>query len=358
MAGIGKSLERSVRRATIAWLGRGGSRRERAAELALPSAPSFLLIRPDRIGDAIISTPLLMLLRERFPAARIDMLLGRKNRSAAELLPEIDGHPVLAGSTSEVFNTIRTIRGRRYDVAINLLANDSASGSLLMALSGARVRIGFRGEAEGVYDYVVEKPSTPIHIVRESSLLLAPLGISPIGEMPSRESEHLRIEIPDDALQGAKSRAAFLFTDNSRHRLIMNISGSSPEKFWGVEQYIELALRLRARGTESIIAGSPGDSQKVAAIAAGAGCSFLPPTPSLAEFAAMLSRADLIVTPDTSVVHLSAALRKPTVMLVASESAGSAWHPWGTRYQVVRHKESIPEIPVEEVERSIEKLIR
>jgi ADP-heptose:LPS heptosyltransferase len=67
----------------------------------------------------------------------------------------------------------------------------------------------------------------------------------------------------------------------------------------------------------------------------------------------MLALADMIVTPDTSVVHLAAALRKPTVMLIASSSDFIPWRPWGTPHIVVRHNDTIASIPMEDVATAI-----
>jgi ADP-heptose:LPS heptosyltransferase len=347
VAHFAKSLERRVRRGFIRSL-QWFPRRRTPEQIKLAASPRILLIRHDRIGDAIISTPIFALLRQRFPNARIDVLLGRRNAAIATLLPFVDTCIVLPGSFSGSLNTIARIRRSRYDIAINMLAKDSASGSLLALFSGATTRIGFQGETASAYDILVPHPAQPAHIVSETSLLLEPLGIRPIGDEPERTDDYLSLLLPKELIESARRKVTHeLSSDNPV--VIVNISGSGPEKFWGIDNYVRLAGAIRRIGLRAIFAGSPADMELVSHIASESSARSLPPTDSYAEFAAMLSLADMIVTPDTSVVHLAAALRKPTVMLIASQSDFIPWRPWGTPHVVVRHNDVIASITVEDV---------
>jgi ADP-heptose:LPS heptosyltransferase len=58
----------------------------------------------------------------------------------------------------------------------------------------------------------------------------------------------------------------------------------------------------------------------------------------------MLDRATIILTPDTSVVHLAAALGKPTVMLVGTAATGAAWGPWGVEHRVLNGRDGLGDI--------------
>jgi ADP-heptose:LPS heptosyltransferase len=222
---------------------------------------------------------------------------------------------------------------------------------MITALSRGRIRIGFEGETAGAYDVAVKHPDRLLHIVRETSLLLTPLGIEAIGERADQEEEHLHVDLtkvevePDDAM-----------TDVEHPLVIVNISGSGPGKFWGKENYVQLMERLHQLGLHPVVAGSPGDAGLVGTIAERSNSIALGATGSFAEFATRLAQADMIITPDTSIVHLAAALRKPTIMLVASELDFIPWSPWGTPHRVVRHKNRIQDIAVESVASAVESL--
>jgi ADP-heptose:LPS heptosyltransferase len=245
MASMQKHIERRIRRAFIGTLGLLRGREADTGAIARMAAPRILLIRHDRIGDAIVSTPVMTLLRERFPDARIDILLSAKNGAVAPILPAIDERILLGGSRESMLAAIRCVRRNRYDIAINLLVKDSASGALLTGLSGARFRIGFTGATANVYDIAVEHPATPMHIVRETSLLLAPLGIDAIGERPRSDAQRLSVAIPEEARSAARELLPELSGSDGEPTVVLNISGSGPEKFWGVEQFTSCARSVR-----------------------------------------------------------------------------------------------------------------
>ena len=90
-----------------------------------------------------------------------------------------------------------------------------------------------------------------------------------------------------------------------------------------------------------LIAAAPADRDRQREIAEGSGVPLLPVSGSFAVFAAALESASIILTPDTSVVHLSAALGKPTVMLVGSATTGAAWGPWGVEHHLLSAPEGI-----------------
>ena len=318
-------------------------------ELALPRDPRILLLRHDRIGDAIVSTPIVSLIRERFPAATIGLLLGRRNRAAASLIPGVDMVHSLDGRPRGYLAIAGELRRCRYDVVINLLAKDSASGALLTVLSGAGYRIGFQGEATTIYDRAIAHPKAPAHIVSETSLLLAPLGIAPIGSRPAMRAELLSITLPIDAQIAGLRFWEGIKRDIDSPRIVVNISASSPSKLWSDDHTRELLDWLRSDGATVAAAAAPPDHQRLEAIIGPGGHAALPVTSSLAEFAALLAPADIIITPDTSIVHIAAALARPVVMLSAS-SAARSWGPWGVPCRIVGgDDDSIASVSVSDV---------
>src|SRR5688500_18401843 len=111
-----KRVELAIRRLLIRLLDRAAKRPRHKDPLELAGDSCILLIRHDRLGDAIVSTPVMKLLRESFPAARIDIVLGNRNRTIAPLLPAIDDVFVVERGLSGL-RSIRSVLGlRHYDV--------------------------------------------------------------------------------------------------------------------------------------------------------------------------------------------------------------------------------------------------
>src|SRR5438105_2536317 len=100
----------------------------------------ILVVQLRRIGDIILSTPVLPYLRKAFPEAEIDYLC---EPMGVEVLT---GNPYLSKIVTydrkRPFREIRKIRNRRYDVVIDFLNNPRTA--LLVALSGAKTRVAYR----------------------------------------------------------------------------------------------------------------------------------------------------------------------------------------------------------------------
>ena len=80
------------------------------------------------------------------------------------------------------------------------------------------------------------------------------------------------------------------------------------------------------------------------------------PTPSLKALIAAVALSDIVVTLDTGSLHISAALKKPTIALMTKAKEVS-WYPWKTK-SVVLSAENVKEIPVESVSNAIKGFLR
>jgi heptosyltransferase III len=344
-----KRLELMLRRAVVAAAAKLARRPRRSGLIELPGTPRILLLRHDRLGDAIVSTASFKLLREQLPQARIEILLSRRNRVVASLLPAIDDTLELAPGIGGLRAIRSTLRARRYDVVVNMLAKDSASGALLTVLSGARYRVGFAGTLADIYDFAVPRPSRPMHIVPQTALLLAPFGVAPVGDAPRRDAEFLELSgaapTPDDL------RSA------STARILFSISAPTAARSWPDERIVALVDAVRDREHAFTIAGTPADRDRVERIAAATGAIAAPSTDSYGAFIRQLAATDVVITPQTSTVHAASALRRPTVLLNTNSVSDRQWTPWGVAHRVVGSGEDLASIPVEDVVSALRSLV-
>ncbi|HEV7367148.1 MAG TPA: glycosyltransferase family 9 protein, partial [Gemmatimonadales bacterium] len=143
-------------------------------------------------------------------------------------------------------------------------------------------------------------------------------------------------------------------------RLGVNLSGRKAEKSWGSANYIAVVRNLMSKDPRFgiSICGSPEDATEVRRVAFATGAQAVPPQPSLKEFAAILHQFDLLLTPDTAVVHLAAAWKIPTVALYRSDPAIAPWVPYNTPHRAVAAPGGIAAIPVDRVIAALEELIK
>ncbi|HET7848928.1 MAG TPA: glycosyltransferase family 9 protein [Pseudolabrys sp.] len=343
-----KRLERSLKLLLLAAIRQVlGHAPSRPAELG--AIRRIVLIRPDRIGDAILSTPVFEALRKSMPDAAIDIVLGRRNRSVAPMLPFVEKVLTFSRNPWRFAELVWTLRRARYDVAIDMLLNDSFTSAVITIASGARLKIGFQGSFSALYQSVVARPTRPEHHVPILLRLLAPLDIGAPAAAP------LSLTVPAPAIKAALETLEGVVSPGGF--VAINISGSSPAKFWGVQQYVHTIRALKAEGFSTIVLGAPADGALVEQIARESGAHALPANPNLAEIAAVLSFSELVVTPDTSIVHIAAALGKPVIDLVPLPKIGAEFGPWGVPHRIVSGAGNMSDIRESDVLAAIRGLI-
>lgn len=352
-----KGIELALRRALIKRLGHKGQQQKFRdnEQLDMEGVEKILLLRQDRLGDLIITLPFLKALRHYFPEKQIDIVLG-KNRSAAFLAqPYVDNIWEYGGSLQSSLSLLRKLGGENYDLSIDLLDNASTSSSLLMKASKAGVKLGFDKSNSYVYSHTAPLPSqADIHILDRLNSLLPLLGCP----LPERKIE---IEIPDDYSE--KAKLVLGPTSSKQKRLAINISGSTDEKYLGVEKHIELLKLLKQEVPDSkdwdiIIFGTFKHIEDLEKIREGAnnhtGLSvrYAPITKDFKLYMAMLATADMLLSPDTAAVHLAAAFGVPVAVyytLPSDAPERMPWYPVGVTYKSLVHKGDIREIKLEEI---------
>lgn len=299
----------------------------------LGESPSILLLRQDRLGDAIITTPLLVAIRKKFPKAKITMLLGGNNRAIAPLLPADCETVVYTKNPKADRALMRSLRERSFDVMIDLTDNASVTSSMLVTSIQPKVAIGVEKENAVVYDVVVPRiDREKYHITQRIVELLRPLGIDPIDV-------DLR---PQLQLQRA---------EKVRGRVGINISAGSESRYAPEQVYAQIALAVIQNDDvdEVSLLCEPGDkiiAERIALLTLGEVTSgkiaVLGPTPSYADFATLLSTCEVLITPDTSIVHLGAALELPMVVIYAPIPTGlHYWTPLGVPYEMCIQRPSL-----------------
>jgi ADP-heptose:LPS heptosyltransferase len=351
-----KTLELRWRRALLA-----AGRRPFAGQVAsqaedllqLPAAPRILLIRMERIGDVLVSVPVLRSLRDRYPQGRLDLLVSRANLAVRDaVLPFVDRVWCYDKTIRSALGLLRELRRAHYDVVVDLVDNPSATAQLVIRWCGAPAVVGLLHAESGLYTHAAPLPDrSTVHPVERLAQLLLPFGID-----PASQSLDLAYPINPADIETAQRTLG----PNLRPlRLGVNLSGREAEKQWGSANYIAVVRHLMTKDPRFVISicGSPADATEVRRVAFATGAQAVPPQSSLKEFAAIVHEFDLLLTPDTAVVHLAAAWKIPTVALYHSDPAVAPWVPYNTPHRAVADPAGIPAIPVDRVIAALEELI-
>jgi ADP-heptose:LPS heptosyltransferase len=352
-----KSLELRCRQALLA-----ASHRPFAGQVAsgaedllhLPAAPRILLIRLERIGDVLVAVPVLRSLRLRYPEGRIDLLVSRANHAVGDAVaPFVTRVWCYEKTLASAFRLFRLLRHAHYDVVVDLLDHASATAQLAIRWCGAQAAVGFLHAESGLYTHAVPVPDPRlVHPVERVARLLLPFGIDP-------STQSLDLAYPLEAADIERARLTLGPTSRPM-RFGVNISGRKAGRHWGSANYIALVRHVMAHDARFAVSicGAPQDAAEVEHIAAATGAQAVPPCSSLRAFAAIVHEFDLLLTPDTAVVHLAAAWKLPTVALYHSVAGANPWVPYQTPHRAAASPRGIPAIPVDQVIVAVDDLIR
>lgn len=322
----------------------------RAVPSALAPVPSdgrILLLRQGGIGDALVCVPVVRALRRHRPAARLDLLLGRRNAAAAApYRPYVDTILTWDQRPAAAVRVLAALRRARYDAAVDLIDTPSTTSRLLLRAAGAPVRVGIAHAAPAPYTHPVPALDFPgMHIVERVAQVLVAFGIDPMAEP-------LELEYPVSPAEAAEAEAV-LGGRRGRPRVGVNLAGSSPAKYWGRANVAAFVRGLRAAhpAAEVLLFGPADYAAEAEAIAAEVGepavVRAAPVARSFHAFACRLHACDVIVTPDTSVSHLAAAWQRPSLVLfIQTGHQATLWRPWRSPHRVLWHPRAVREIPV------------
>lgn len=289
-----------------------------------------LFLRHDRIGDMILSTGILRAISEAQPTLRLDVLASPVNAPVLRNEPYVND--VLIVDTRRPLRwpgTWRALRRRRYDAVIDCMVTaPSLTTLLLMLASGARYRIGVaRRGNDFAYTLPVPPRETAEHIVDKLGALVTAFGLQPAGL-------DLRPRVRLTAAERERGERAWRGEVDDRPpmgpRLLVNVSAGRAHHAWPDERFIHVVRTAREQvpNAEILVVSSPRDRGRAARIAAEGGARFVHDD-GIRDAMAIVSRADIVFTPDTSIAHACSALDTPAIVLHPRGNA-AIWGPYRT----------------------------
>ncbi len=348
-----KSLELFFRRSLIAHLGQHNPVCVSAPTPIFGPQSKVLFLRHDRLGDAIISLPVLRILKTHYPNLQIDVLLSQYNASMSTHLQRYAERCwVYEKSPLKFLSLLRALRAQHYDVVIDPMDNPSATSSMFVTMLGG-ASVGIEKSNASIYTHVVPMlERNSVHIIERMAQVLLPFGI-----LPTSEALYLEYPLSTEVQMLGKRR---LGEKTAPYRLGINLSARDPWRYWGRENFIKFieAFRERTQKVEIVLFAAQSDAKEAQYIGKATATKVAPCVPTLDEFAAMLMQCDLLLTPDTSVVHIAAAWQVPQVVLYSRvEGLPMVWLPYRAPHLALEtSSESICAISVEDVLNAVESL--
>ena len=290
----------------------------------------IVLVRALQLGDMLCAVPALRALRSTFPGAEITLVglpwaesfVDRFDRYLDGFLelPGWPGLPEVPPRIDEIPGFLAEAQRRRFDLAIQLHGNGRITNPLTLLL-GANVTAGFFEPGERCPDpeHFIAYPDGE-HEVEVLLRLVEFLGAP-------RRGDHLEFPVRAD---DAEELAAIAGADELEPGTYVCVhpGGRQAEARWPPELFAAVADELARRGDRVVVTGTDAELEIVDRVVANMEMDplVLAGRTSFGALAALLSGSRLLVSNDTGVVHLAAALAVPTVV-VFRENMVARWRP-------------------------------
>ena len=278
------------------------------------------MVGPAWVGDMVMAQSLLIRLKQDHPGAIIDVLAPGWSRPLLARMPEVSeaidmplGHGELKLGVRRQLG--RSLSFRRYDWAIVLPY--TWKSALVPYWARIPRRTGYVGELRyGLLNDIRRLDKQRLTQMAQRYVALADAPGAPVPQVPEP-----RLHTTAESVDRALARAG---VERPEGRLAVFCPGAEygPAKRWPPDHFASVARDLIERGWQVWIMGSPKDAEFGQGICAqaGEGCTDLCGRTQLEEAIDLMSLSDVVVSNDSGLMHIAAALDRPLVALYGSST--------------------------------------
>ena len=291
----------------------------------------ILVIRLSAIGDILLTTPLVRILRKKFPQAEIDFMVKKSYETLLSTNKNINR--IWSFSPGRGFHEIvlltRRLREQHYDCVIDLQVNFRSI--FFSFFSGAKRRL-------------IHKPQRfkrflLVHFRKDLYKKIEPVPLRFINTAASLglRDDGLGLELTID--ETVKQSLAIVLQKKRKHEKIIAIAPGAGRatKRWLPERFAEVGSYFGKNRNQIVLVGGQDDIEicnKVAQEMVSPPLNFAGKL-SLQQTAAVLEKSDILITNDTGVMHMAAALEKKVVAIFGPTTHHFGFLPFRTSAIVV-----------------------
>jgi len=264
---------------------------------------------PNWLGDTVMAVPALRAIREKFPEARVLLAGPWVELLAGQGLGDVlVGYPRAWTARLRVADTVRDFRS---DTVV-LLPNSFEAAAAAVYWRGWR-RIGYAADGRSwLLTDVLPLSSPRPHQVDEYLRLAAHLG----ADTATREPRLTAPEPEADSRRRVRDLLRECGAGGDRPRIGVHLGAAyGPAKVWALERVVEFCRHAPERGMIPVLLGAPSDARAAADVLREVKAASLVGRDSPDLLPAVLAEIAVLVSGDTGVAHLAAALGTPVVAL-------------------------------------------
>lgn len=310
----------------------------------------ILLLRTDRIGDMLCTTPAIHAIRKAYPNSTIDLVASDKNMPVVVGNPDIDNLFILPLKKFWMWPILALkLRIKKYDLVVGFNSGSRTTSRLIKRIN-CPCSVGVKHEKTHQYytDHIEIKES--VHTIDIQLELAKILGAD-------ETSQSIIFPVCDQCRSRIENKFA---KPKGIRRVAMFIGNAKKIKTrWPENHFLELSRRLHGLNqVEVYIVAGPGDIHLVKIFKWDEKCKLLPKT-NLEELGAFLKTCDLFITSASGPMHLASAVDSPMIAIMGGYSH-RCWRPLSDIHTLLnsgQDEDDVKGISVDQVyEKVIEKL--
>lgn len=321
-----KELEIALRRLALNIFLILSKRKTSQSKPDVTSKSKVLFIRLNRIGDALVTTPLLHQIKTQLGCS-IFVLADKNNHFVFGNCPPVDKTIIFEKGWKGIQRVKSYIKKNNIDTVVDLHDDVSTSVSFLLSSIVVDQIFGLNKENAKLYTHTVERLDSTTHHIIERTLELTKL----FGFNPDFKNAKVDYKISIPSLQIATS---ILSKFDNKFKIGINITAGSAARFWGVNNYSELISLLKNYDVHYIIFTNEEYFDQAKQITEEK--NIYPPSQDFDIFAAGISKLNMLFTPDTSIIHICAEYKIPIFGLyVKYKTDDMIWSPYNSEFEAV-----------------------
>ncbi|MFA5803632.1 MAG: glycosyltransferase family 9 protein [Melioribacteraceae bacterium] len=313
------------------------------------SIKKILIVRLGKIGDLVVTSFVFEVLKEKYPHLEIHLLTLSSNKEVLKYNPRL-AKVIYTKKNLSLYLKLNALRKESYNMILDFNDNPSTTSALIFKFVSAQIKAGYDFSK---YERYINFKVTPIkkensHIIERMNNFLFQLGIEadeklvkPFFYLGSEELGEVENELSS--------------VGKSKHLIAVNLSAGAKIRYWEIEKWNQLLHLINDsyKNYFFLLLSTEKDrmQQRLLASSLGIENCIEGKLASIQHFAAYIKSADMLITPDTSAVHIASAFGIPTLALYPNpEWNYVSWQPYRISHRSIKSStENVNDISVQEV---------
>jgi heptosyltransferase-2 len=304
----------------------------------------ILILALSGIGDALMFTPAIELMRKTLPDAEIDALvMFRGVKDIYERngnLNKVLFFDFMKEGGINSFRFLWSLR-KKYDISINVYPSNRTEYNVINFMIGARLRAGAKYLRKDIRNFGW---LNNVRITENDSVHNVITNIRLVGKLLDKKFDYepgLDLQFSVDDISYAEKQLSRL--NIKEDELVIGFHPGSAtlknhiHRRWDPENFAALARKLiKEKGAEILIFGGPEESELKNRISKliDSPAGIIVESENLAQSAALMKRCSVFVSNDSSLMHVASAMKLKVVSIIGPTNPNYI-HPWKTDYRIV-----------------------